>query len=112
MAEMNRTIQELLADYAGALRDGNIGAFLKSLTRVEGREMVSSGEFWEAAEAVQILNGVAFSEKAVTPNVSLFMSRIDAAIASRMKKARAPFNISGGSKSKRVTETEETEKRV
>jgi len=112
MAEMNRTIQELLADYAGALRDGNIGVFLKSLTRAEGRQIVSSGEFWDAAEAAQVLNSVAFADKAVAPNISLFISRVDAAIASRMKKARAPFSIRGGGKVKRVTETEETEKRV
>ena len=37
MANTNREIQELLADYAGALRDGGLPGFLKSLTRDEAR---------------------------------------------------------------------------
>jgi hypothetical protein len=91
MADTNRTIQELLSDYAGALRDGCVPVFLKSLTRQEAREIGSSNNFWEATEVVRILNGVGFAKKAVTADVSLFLSRVDANIASRRKKAgRAP----------------------
>ena len=88
MSDINREIQELLGDYAGALRDGCIPAFLKSLTRQEGQAIISSGEFWDAAEIVRVLNGTAFAEKAVTADVGLFMSRVNANIISRLKKAR------------------------
>jgi hypothetical protein len=89
MSDINREIQELLVDYAGALRDGCIPSFLKSLTREEGQAIASSSEFWDATEIVRILNGAAFAEKAVTADVSLFMSRVNANIVSRLKKARA-----------------------
>ena len=88
MSNINREIHELLVDYAGALRDGCIPAFLKSLTREEGQAMASSGEFWDATELVRVLNGAAFADKAVIPDVSLFMSRVNANIVSRLKKAR------------------------
>ena len=92
MADTNRTIQELLVDYAGALRDGSIPVFLQSLSRDEGRKMASSREFWDSTEVVRALNSVGFADKAVTPNVSLFISRVDAEIASRLKRARAPMH--------------------
>ena len=88
MSDTEREIQELLADYAEALRDGSIPTFLKSLTRAEGRKMSSAPEFWEAAEVVRYLNSAGFADKAVTPDVGLFISRVDAKIASRLKKAR------------------------
>ena len=40
-------------------------------------------------KAVRLLNSAGFSEKAVTPDVGLFISRVDAAIVSRQKKAQA-----------------------
>lgn len=89
MSETNREIHELLVDYAGALRDGCIPTFLKSLTREEAERIASSWEFWDATEVSRILNGVGFADKAVAPNVSLFISRVDAEIASRLKKAKA-----------------------
>ncbi len=89
MSDANREIHELLVDYAGALRDGCIPAFLKSLTREEAERIASSWEFWDATEISRILNGVGFADKAVAPNVSLFISRVDAEIASRLKKAKA-----------------------
>jgi hypothetical protein len=89
MADTNRTIQELLSDYAGALRDGCVPVFLKSLTRQEAQAIGSSNDFWEATEVVRILNGVGFAKKAVTADVGLFMSRVDANIASRLKKAKS-----------------------
>lgn len=90
MADMNRTIQELLSDYAGALRDGCVPVFLKSLTRQEGQTIASSSEFWDATEVVRILNGVGFAGKAATADVGLFMSRVDANILSRSKRSRSP----------------------
>ena len=89
MADTNRTIQELLSDYAGALRDGCVPVFLKSLTRQEAQRISSSKDFWDATEVVRVLNGVGFAKKAVTADVSLFMSRVDANIISRLKKAKA-----------------------
>jgi hypothetical protein len=88
MADMNRTIHELLSDYTGALRDGCVPVFLKSLTRQEGQMIASSSEFWNATEVVRILNGIGFANKAVTADVGLFMSRVDASIASRLKKSK------------------------
>jgi len=87
MSYINREIQELLVDYAEALRDGSIPVFLKSLTRVEAKTITTSSEFWDATEIVQFLNGAGFADKAVTPNVGLFISRVDAEITSRLKQA-------------------------
>jgi hypothetical protein len=86
----NREIQELLADYAGALRDGCIPTFLKSLTREEAKRIRASEDFWEAAEIVRLMNSAGFGDSLVTPDVGLFISRVDAAVASRLKKAGAP----------------------
>ena len=88
MSDINREIQELLVDYAGALRDGCIPAFLKSLTRKEGQAIASAEQFWDATEIVRVLNGAGFAEKAITADVGLFMSRVNANIVSRMKKSR------------------------
>ena len=89
MADMNRKIQELLSDYAGARRDGCLPVFLKSLTRQEGKELTSSRDFWDAAEVVRVLNGVGFADKAAIADAGLFASRVDANIASRLKKAKS-----------------------
>ncbi|MBN1806334.1 MAG: hypothetical protein JW837_13885 [Sedimentisphaerales bacterium] len=105
MSDTNREIHELLVDYADALRDGCIPAFLKSLTRQEAEKIASSWEFWDATEISRILNGVGFADKAVAPNVSLFISRVDAEIASRLKKTKA------SSPGKRRTRTRNTAKR-
>jgi len=90
MSDTNREIHELLVDYAGALRDGCIPSFLKSLTREEAERIASSWEFWDATEVSRILNGVGFADKAVTTNVSLFISHVDAKIASRKKLKASP----------------------
>jgi hypothetical protein len=84
----HREVQELLADYAGALRDGSLPTFLKSLTREEAKRVSQSQDFWEAAEIVRLLNSAGFGDNVVTPDVGLFISRVDAAIASRTKKAK------------------------
>ncbi len=112
MAEINRTIQELLVDYAGCLRDGSIPTFLKSLTREEGQSVSSSREFWDAAQAVRIVNSVGFADKATTPNVGLFMSRVNAEIGSRIKKARAPSRGKRRVNTKSADQFGETRKRI
>ena len=93
----HREIQELLADYAGALRDGCIPTFLKSLTREEAKRISASGDFWEAAEVVRLMNSAGFGDNVATPDVGLFISRVDAAVASRLKKAGASTREHGRS---------------
>ena len=112
MSDINRTIEKLLDDYAEALRDGWIPTFLKSLTREEGQRIDSSREFWNGTEIVRILNSVGFADKAVTPDVSLFISRVDAKIASRLKKAKAPSHSKSGTDEKPATKTKKTEKPI
>ncbi|MEJ2648643.1 MAG: hypothetical protein P8016_09580 [Sedimentisphaerales bacterium] len=112
MSDINREIQELLVDYAGALRDGCIPAFLKSLTREEGMRIASSSEFWDATEIVRVLNGVAFADKAVTADVGLFMSRVNANIVSRLKKARGVRHRKHRMSTKSTDKSRTTEKQV
>lgn len=113
MSDSNREIHELLVDYADALRDGCIPAFLKSLTREEAEKIATSWEFWDATEISRILNGVGFADKAVAPNVSLFISRVDAEIASRLKKARTSPPGKRGTRARSVTRREDrTEKSI
>jgi len=112
MADTNRKIQELLSDYAGALRDGCLPVFLKSLTRQEGKELSSSRQFWEAAEVVRVLNGVGFADKAATADVGLFASRVDANIASRMKKAKSSPRAKRTTGARSTTKRQRTEKPI
>jgi hypothetical protein len=105
MSDTKREIQELLADYAAALRDGSIPAFLKSLTREEAGTIDTCRDFWDATEIVQALNGAGFADKAVTPNISLFMSRVDAEIASRLKQAMAAPKSKHNTGSKSASKT-------
>ncbi|MHC4478876.1 MAG: hypothetical protein ACYTEL_24875 [Planctomycetota bacterium] len=112
MADMDRTIQELLVDYADALRDGCIPSFLKSLTREEGQLLTSSRQFWDAAEMVRTVNSAGFADKAVTPNVSLFFSRVNAEIASRLKKAKRPARAGHTSDTRHASQREKTEKQI
>jgi hypothetical protein len=88
MLNADREIQELVADYAVALRDGCLPAFLKSLSRDEAKRIGDSRDFWEATEMVRLINSAGFGDKVVTPDVGLFISRVDAGIASRLKKAQ------------------------
>lgn len=112
MTDTNRKIQELLIDYAGALRDGCVPVFLKSLTRQEGQTIASSSEFWDAAEIVRILNNVGFADKAVTADVGLFASRVDANIVSRLKKAKTSSRGKRTTGTKSITKTQKTEKPI
>jgi hypothetical protein len=90
MATVNREIQELLADYAVALRDGCLPSFLKSLTREEAKSIKGCPDFWDAAGMVRLMNSAGFADQLVTPDVGLFTSRVDARIASRQKASRTP----------------------
>ncbi|MBN2138777.1 MAG: hypothetical protein JW720_13295 [Sedimentisphaerales bacterium] len=113
MSDKNREIQELLADYAEALRDGSIPTFLKSLTRSEGKRIASAPEFWDAAEVVRYLNSAGFADKTATPDVGLFISRVDAKIASRMKKARGVTRPASERTAQRpATKTQRTENTI
>jgi hypothetical protein len=112
MADMNRKIQELLSDYAEALRDGCLPVFLKSLTRQEGNEMASSREFWDAAQVVRVLNGVGFADKAAIADARLFASRVDANIASRLKKAKSSPRAKRTNGTRAITKTQKTEKQI
>jgi hypothetical protein len=109
MPDTNREIHELLVDYAESLRDGTVPTFLKSLSREEARRIAASGQFQDAAEVTRILNGVGFADKVVTPNVGLFISRVDAEITSRLKKARAS---SRGDRQSRARSVDRIEKRT
>lgn len=88
MTDRHRDIQDLLVDYAGALRDGCIPDFLKSLTRTEAATIQDAYDLPEALEMIRLLNEVSFASKAVTPNVGLFTARVDAKIALRQKQAQ------------------------
>jgi len=106
MPNTNRTIDELLADYAAALRDGCIPIFLKSLTRKEASQIASSEEFRYAAQMARALNGVAFADKVKISNVSLFIERVNAEIASRMRKSKAPQRTKHSTKLRSERESE------
>jgi len=112
MADTNRKIQELLSDYAGALRDGCLPVFLQSLSRQEGKELSSSREFWEAAEVVRVLNGIGFADKAAIADARLFASRVDANVASRLKKAKSSPRAKRTHGTRAMTKTHKTEKPV
>ena len=105
---MNREIQDLLIDYAGALRDGGLPEFLKSLSKDEARALQTSYELPEAVEIIRLLNGASFADKAVMPNVGLFMARVDAKITSRMRQAKGgrPVRRSVRSRQSQASENE------
>jgi len=89
MSTHHRDIEILLMDYADALRDGSIPTFLKSLSRKEAQLIRRSIEFPEALAMARLLNEVHFSDRAMHPDIGLFTSRVDAEIASRVKRAQA-----------------------
>jgi len=87
MFERYRETHDLLVDYAEALREGSLPTFLKSLSRFEARHVLTIPNFWQAAETVRILNSIAFAEEMTIPSMDLFIARVDAKIASRLKRA-------------------------
>lgn len=91
MYDPNRKIEDLLTDYAEALRDGYVPVFLRSLLRDEGKAIHHSREFWESTEVVRILNWMSFADKAPIPDVSLFISRTNARIRTRLRRMRRPL---------------------
>lgn len=97
MHKNDREIQELLIDYALALRDGSILQFLRSLSQYETRRMACSPDFWDAVETVQAIMDVAFAHKAVTPSVGRFFLRVDVRILVRLKKPRLDKHSVGAS---------------
>jgi len=113
MSEKNREIQELLVDYSNALRDGCIPMFLKSLSREEAKTIATCPQFQDTTEIVRILNDVGFAHNAVTPNVGLFISRVDTEISSRLKRARASSRGRYSSRTRPVNKMEKkTEKPI
>jgi hypothetical protein len=74
--------------------------------RKETGQIMASPEFWDAAEVVHALNGVAFADKAKTSNVSLFIERVDAEIASRMRRSEAPHRAKHSAKGRFIKESE------
>ncbi len=87
--ECDREPQELLADYADSLRDGRVPGFVRNLTEREAKDMAGKEDLAQAVEMARILNLAAFADKAVWPDVGLFISRVDAKIAYRLKHGRA-----------------------
>lgn len=88
MFETYRETHDLLADYAEALREGNLPTFLKSLSRFEARHVLPLPNFWRGAQMVRILNSVGFAEGMTIPSMDLFIVRVNARIASRRKRAK------------------------
>lgn len=89
MSNKQRDIEVLLVDYADALRDGTIPVFLKSLSREEAETIRRSSEFPEALEIVRLLNEAHFAGRIAHPDIGLFISRVNAEIAARVKQAQA-----------------------
>jgi hypothetical protein len=87
--ECDREPQELLADYADALRDGRVPGFVRTLTEGEAQEISGKEDLGQAVEMTRILNLASFVDKAVWPDVGLFISRVDAKIASRLQHGRS-----------------------
>ena len=113
MSDTNRTIEELVDDYAGALRDGCIPTFLKSLTREEGKMIASSDKFRNATKTIRILNGFAFASKARTCSISQFISRVDNEIGTRLTKTKAFSKSSYGTYNTSTTKTKnKAEKKI
>ena len=89
MTNRDRAIEALLADYAGALRDGGVTEYLRSLTSEEAARIRNTDAFPKAAEVVRVLNGAYFGGRALRPEVGLFISRVNAKIGLRIKRAQA-----------------------
>ena len=88
MSNQQREIEALLVDYADALRDGTIPVFLKSLSREEAQVIQRSRELPAALEIVRLLNEAHFADRTAHPDVGLFISRVNAEIAARVKQAQ------------------------
>ena len=85
--EQGREIEQLLIDCADALRDGSLATFLKSLTREEAQIIASSDDFMAAARIARLLNSVVFADHLAGVNEDLFLSRVNARIKGRTRRA-------------------------
>ena len=108
----DREPQELLADYADALRDGRVPGYLRTLTRHETRAVSDSDDLAQATEMVRVLNQAAFADKAMWPDVGLFISRVDAKIASRLQHGRAHAPVRHKAVDESVNRPEDSGKRL
>jgi hypothetical protein len=88
MFERYREAHDLVIDYGEALREGSLPTFLKSLSRFEGREVLTTPNFWHGAQMMRIVNSIAFADDATIPNLDIFLARVHARIASRARKAK------------------------
>ena len=88
MLERYREAHDLVIDYGEALREGSLPTFLKSLSRFEGREVLTTPNFANGAEMMRILNSIAFADEATLPNLDIFLARVHARIASRTRNPR------------------------
>jgi hypothetical protein len=88
MLERYREAHDLVIDYGEALREGSLPTFLKSLSRFEGREVLTTPNFWHGAEMMRILNSIAFADEATIPNLDIFLARVHARIVSRARNPR------------------------
>lgn len=83
--DRSRQVHELTSDYAEALRDGRVGSFVQGLNAQEIRTICTDQEFGQASQMVQALNQLVFAPSAIRPQLDLFIARVDARIASRLK---------------------------
>lgn len=96
MLERYREAHDLVIDYGEALREGSLPTFLKSLSRFEGREVLTTPNFWHGAEMMRILNSIAFADEATIPNLDIFLARVHARIASRARNPRITRRVRTG----------------
>jgi hypothetical protein len=108
----DREPQELLADYADALRDGRVPGFLRTLNRPEARAVSDSADLAQATEMARVLNQAAFADKAMWPDVGLFISRVDAKIASRLQHGRTHVPMRHKAVDESVNRPEDSGKRL
>ena len=106
--ECDREPQELLADYADALRDGRVPGFIRTLTGHEAKALAERDDLGQAVEMSRILNLEAFADKAVWPDVGLFISRVDAKIASRLQHGRAHAPVRHKGMAESLEQSEDT----
>ncbi len=93
MLERYREAHDLVIDYGEALREGSLPTFLKSLSRFEGREVLTTPSFWHGAEMMRIVNSIAFADDATIPNLDIFLARVHARISSRARKAETAKQV-------------------
>ena len=104
MVRTSRQFEELLIDCAGALRDGRIPTFVKSLTHEEAQIIAGCNDFAAAARIVRLLNSAAFGDHIVNSDQERFISRVNAKILSRLRPFNMPPRGSRGAHAKSSTQ--------